>query len=211
VLSPGETGAFFAAVKTASMLTFPLQAVNLVVAPLLSRHFAAGEVHRVQRLANFSASVSGLTALAGCVVIALFGDLILGVFDPSYASAQLALLVLGGGYLISAVCGTSNNLMTMTGHERVHARILLVSNVTAILLTAVLSAVLGVLGAALGLAFGLGARNLWLSVWARRHMGVDPSLLGLVLPPRRHEAAPSVASSSSATSAPAGTSDEDPD
>lgn len=182
-LDPALTGAFFGAVRTAAMLALPLQGVNLVVAPRMAHEYAASGAAKVQRLANTSVAFSGGMAGLGFVLLVLGGQSVLRLMNDGYVAAYAALLIAGGGYLISALNGSSGMLLVMTGRERIYVRLLLVSSVIALSLMSTLPAVLGMSGAALGYAVGLAGWNVAASYWARRNIGVDPSIVGLVSQP----------------------------
>jgi O-antigen/teichoic acid export membrane protein len=177
---PAETGPYFAAMKTAAILSLPLQSLNLVVAPKIAKAYAKRDIAEVKRLALFSALISGGLGLVGLMFLAMIGVKILAQFDPNFTIAYEALLIIGAGFTVSALCGSSAYLMTMTGHERAHVKILLTSNLMAILLMSFLSFKFGIIGAAIGFSLGTMTWNIAITVWAKRNIGVDPSVFGLL-------------------------------
>jgi O-antigen/teichoic acid export membrane protein len=105
--------------------------------------------------------------------------------NPAFVSAYWALLIMMGGFVVSALCGSSAYLMTMTGHDRQFLYILAVSNGGGLVALTVLAGTFGGLGAAWGLLVATASWNIAVTVWARRHLRLDPSVIGVVFPPKR--------------------------
>lgn len=181
-VSPAETGAFFAVVRIAAVIAFPLQGLNLLTSPLLARAYAANDRDRLQSVASFTALWSTAAALAGIAVLAFFGELLLGLLNQEFASSATTQLVVMCGFLIAAMCGSSGQLMNMTGHDREFLRILLIANPIGFASLILLSYLYGGLGAAFGLLILKASWNIWVVFWARRNLGIDPSVAAYLLP-----------------------------
>lgn len=182
VLQLHETGALFAIIKTAALLALPLQALNLIVAPRISAVHANKDTAALARVTRYSALVAGAFSLVGLVAVLLFGRQILGMFNEQFVPALPALYIVAVSIAYSAMCGSSAYLMTMTGNELAYLRIVVFCNVIGIALIAMLAKTTGVVGAALGYALIVIGTNTASVVWARRQLGVDPSLFGVLRP-----------------------------
>lgn len=179
-----QTGIYFAILRTAGTLTFLLQAVNMVVAPRIAKAHAKSEPKAIQRLVSLSAVLALAVGVLGFVVFMIWGGAILSLFDPDYAAYQPELLVMAAGFLISAACGSSAQLLNMTGREGANLMILLTTNIAALILMYALAGPMGIMGAATGFALGLAARNIAAAGYARRTLAIDSSILGVVAPPK---------------------------
>jgi len=91
------------------------------------------------------------------------------------------------GYVVSALCGSSGYLMTMTGHDGQFLKILAVWNGLGLLALLILTAAFEGMGAAWGLFVSTAGWNLAVVIWARRHLGLDPSVLGVLAPKDKTE------------------------
>ncbi|MGY6627968.1 MAG: lipopolysaccharide biosynthesis protein [Oceanicaulis sp.] len=175
-----DAGIFFAAQKTSALLSLPLVAANMIGAPMIARAWAAGDRAGVQRICTLI--VIGVTAptLAGVALFAVAGGQIMALFDPSYGAYKTLLLIFAAGALVNALCGPTGFLMLMTGHERPFVVILIVSQTLGLSLAAAGALTYGLIGAAIGEAVGIAMWNILVWAWARRTLGVDPTVLGIV-------------------------------
>lgn len=183
-VSEAQTGAFFAAVRIATVIAFPLQGLNLLTGPMLARAYAARDSKKLQEVASFTALWSTLVGLASVVLIAIFGEFLLGLLNKEFVQSTATLLVVIVGFVVAAMCGSSGQLMNMTGHDREFLRILLVANPIGFACLVFLSYLYGGIGAAFGLLILKSGWNLAVVFWARKHLGLDPSIAAFVAPPR---------------------------
>lgn len=179
-LSPEETGPFFAAMKTATLMNLPLIAGNIVAAPLISRFYHAKQIANVQKISNYLVLAITAPLLAGFLVIVIFGGQILSWFGPGFANADSAMTIIALGYLVNGLCGPTAFLMTMTGHHTRYLIILCSSQVVALAILPVAALYFGILGAAWAVASAMVSWNLWVWLWARKNLGVDPTLFGVL-------------------------------
>lgn len=184
-LPPAETGAFFAAVRVATTVAFPAQALDILTAPKISHAYASNDHARLQQITSFTATASSIAALLGAGVLSLFGRHLLALMDPMFVSAFEMQLLVMGGFMISAFCGSGGYLMTMTGHERQFLKILATGNGLGLVAITVLVWAIGAVGAAIGLSLCIASWNVAAVVWARRNLRIDPSVAGALFPPAR--------------------------
>lgn len=177
-LTPGETGPFFAAMKTATLLKLPLAAGAIVGAPLIARYFSAGQINQVQEVSSYL--IIGITApvLIGFVAIVLYHDEILGFFSPEFVSASSALLLIAAGTLVNALSGPTAFIMNMTGHHRQYLLIMVVTQAIALAILPLAAAKLGMVGAAWAVVLGMVSWNVWVWQWSRRNLRIDPTIFG---------------------------------
>ncbi|WP_170760852.1 lipopolysaccharide biosynthesis protein [Ruegeria lacuscaerulensis] len=182
VMTPDQTAPFFAALKTAQLMTLLLLAANLAATPLISRAYAEGEHDTVRKICQFVSAAAGGFAALGLMAFWVFGGLALSLFGPDYAVAKPELLVLSFGFAISAAGGLNGILMQMTGQEKSFARLSLIWNAVGLAALIPVVWVFGTLGAAWAVALTTIAWNVHAWVLCRSRIGIDPSLLGFVLP-----------------------------
>jgi O-antigen/teichoic acid export membrane protein len=177
-LTPGETGPFFAAMKTATLLKLPLAAGAIVGAPLISRYYSAGQIDKVQKVSSYLIVAITAPVLFGFVAIVLFHDMILGFFSPEFVSASSVLLLIAAGTLVNALSGPTAFIMNMTGHHRQYLWMMVVTQAIALAILPLAAWKFGMTGAAWAVIFGMVSWNVWVWQWSRRNLGIDPTIFG---------------------------------
>ena len=173
-----SAGIYFNAFRTAGLLTLFMFAITLVVAPMVSRHYHAGELRSAQAITALCAWAGFVFSVAVFVGYAVFGGEVLSLFGPHSASGYWVLILLGIGLLFDAATGPSRIVMMMTGHERDYVRIFGGIMLAGLVVEIAVIPFWGLVGAA---AVNAGARavaTLCIAGWNRRHIGIDTSLLG---------------------------------
>jgi len=186
----GETkaaGIYSLAFNIAFVVALPRIAVNTLFAPTISGLFARKDQVMLQVLITTAASWT--LAAASCIVLALFvlAEPLLAWFGPGYEAGVPALRILLIGQVIVASAGSQLYVMTMTGHER-NAAVLLVScamvNAAA---SAVLIGLFGLTGAAVATAATLIVWNLAMALSLWRRLNLLPGILAIFRMPLEKE------------------------
>jgi O-antigen/teichoic acid export membrane protein len=116
-------------------------------------------------------------ALAIAVIFAAFGPFVLGLFGPGFERGYAALLILTLGQLVSAFVGPVVNLLNMTGHQAVTARVLTASATLAVVAGLLLTQAWGAIGTAVAFSAATLLWNARLAVFLVRKLEVLPSFL----------------------------------
>lgn len=184
VLSLEDAAVFFAAMKTAQTLKlFPTSLVT-IGAPMLSKAFHENNMRRVQKICRLLSIIATSAILVVFGLLALLGPWLLGLFGPDFTRGYVVLLIMAGGYLISGIAGPTRAVMLMSDNQGALNRIVLVTNITAIALLPLAAWAFGMVGVALVFALAVGGWNLWVWGWIRARIGIETSILGLLLTPR---------------------------
>jgi O-antigen/teichoic acid export membrane protein len=178
----GETGAYFAAQKTAALLSLVLIAGGLVTAPIMAALYEKKHTQELQKLCRQMVIAIAAVTLLGFLFLVLSGNILLSIFNPSFTSAYYILLILAFGAMIDAVSGPTAYLMQMTSLETVYARMLAVIYVLVFVLQFIFIPKYGVIAAALANASGVIVWNCVSIYFLRKKIGVDPSLFGIFFP-----------------------------
>lgn len=179
-LGTEAAGAYFAAERTAHLLSFFLLAVNLAAAPQISKHYHFDRKDMVKVIAMLCGITAGLAASAGLLFFVFFGEDILAFFDPTYASYLPVLFILALGQLVHASTGVAGLLLTISGHEREN----LIINAfigTASIASQVLGGLYyGPVGVAVTAAGGTVCLRMAIALYAWRKLQIDPTGLSLI-------------------------------
>lgn len=116
---PRDVGIYRVAAQGANMVVFFLTAMNLVLAPQISKLYTQGQHGALQRMLTWSTRIIFFGALGVALVFWLIGRQILGwVFGPEFVAGYAALAILCVGQLVNAGCGPVGAILNMTGFER---------------------------------------------------------------------------------------------
>ncbi|MBP6771188.1 MAG: oligosaccharide flippase family protein [Reyranella sp.] len=178
LLTTEAAGIYFNAFRTAGLLTLFMFAITLVVAPMVSRHYHAGELRAAQAITALCAWAGFLFSLAVFVGYLIFGDAILSLFGAHSSDGYWVLILLSTGLLFDAATGPSRIVMMMTGHERDYVRIWGAIMLVGLLVELAAIPLFGVIGAAAVNALSRATAQLAIAGWNRRHIGIDTTLLG---------------------------------
>lgn len=115
---PGSAGLFFVALKIATLLSFSLMAINVVIAPLMAQAHQLKDLKGLKKLLIVSNLVGFFTGLPIIVALFLFGDIVLSFFGAVYVDAFDTMKILLLGQFINASSGSVLHLLMMTGYEK---------------------------------------------------------------------------------------------
>ncbi len=175
-----ESGPYFAALRTASLLSLLLLAGNLAAAPLMSSQYHSGNIGALTKTVRLISAGVGLPTLLGFGFLALIGRWLLALFDPSFVSAYDILLIIGAGYTFDAAAGPTAYLLQMTGHERAFLKTIALSYTLVIIAQLICIPKFGLLGAAIPNALGMMFTASVCVYLNRKYIGIDTSVLGLM-------------------------------
>jgi O-antigen/teichoic acid export membrane protein len=190
ILGPEIAGAVFVAERTTRLVVVALSGINQALAPEISAEFHRGDRGHVQAISGLSALAATAVAAVALLCFWIMGGFVLAIFEPAYATPTMVavLLVFGAGATVGSACGPVEILLQLTGGQHALFRILVLVNPVGLALTAIATWLWGPIGAGIGIAATTAAWNILAVVHARRHLGIDPSLLGLVYRPAERRA-----------------------
>lgn len=175
-----SAGVYQATARGAELVALSLVVVNVTIQPVISRLYAAGEMHRLQRVLTAAARGTLAIALPAALVLALFGRPILGlVFGQEFERGALCLAILCGAQVVNAGAGSVGAILTMTGYERDSALGIGLGAFTNVGLNAILVPLWDIEGAALATGMSLLVWNVVLAVRVRQRLSLDSTALGI--------------------------------
>ena len=178
ILGPSMAGLYDVARRAAMLISLPLIAVSMPLAPAIARMYTAGRMDALQSLAWKAALLASLGALPIAIVCFAFGARILGVYGSAYQEAAGVLRVLAIGEVASTLAGYVVLLLNMTGHERNAAMGVTIAALANVFLNAVLIPLFGLQGAAVATSASLVAWNVILAISVRQELGINASVFG---------------------------------
>lgn len=168
MLDEAAAGQYRVASQVAMLVTFPMAAINLVVAPALARSYATGNRDELRQHASRAARWSLLAALPVALALLFAGQFVLGIFGSQFTGAWQPLLILSLGYVVNSFTGAAGYVLIMTRHERLAAWTFTAAALTNLLANYLLIPALGLSGAAWATAGSVSLVSLGLGFFARR-------------------------------------------
>jgi O-antigen/teichoic acid export membrane protein len=145
------------------------QQVGLQIAPMYDENAQQD----LKNLLNSAVLVTSLVLAFLLVVFIFLGKSVLGVFGSYYQSGYHFMLLMLTAQLISALFGPVNQLLNMTGQERISAQISLVLVAMQCLCFVTLVPLMGLHGAAIAYSIFAVGRSMVVYYFVRRTTGVD--------------------------------------
>ncbi len=148
-------------------------------APAIAGLYAQKDMAAFQALATRTSVWTLLSAACIALPLALLAQPLMGWFGGDFSAGVPALRLLLLGQVIAAGAGSQLLLLTMTGHERSAAMLMLLNAVVNVVLCAVLIHFFGLTGAAIGATVTLVLWNAAMALLIRRLLHVLPSALAV--------------------------------
>ncbi len=167
-----EVAVYGAAARLSRLILLTAPAVSLALGPLVAAAFVRGDLPTVQRAVTAAVQWTFWPSALAVAGLCVFGQPLLGLYGAGFPGAYPALCILSLGFLINAAAGPSLVLMNMTGHQDVVARVSGWTAAGGVAASLLLTAALGLVGAALASALAMTVWNVWLSLSARRLLGI---------------------------------------
>ena len=177
MVGSNEAGAYFAAQKTASLLSLTMIAGGLIGAPLMAGAYHGGKIDELRRLLRFLSLAIGASTILGVLILSIIGPHLLALFDEEYRTAYTVLMILSVGFAIDAMAGPSAYLMQMTGLEKPCLVIMAIAYAIVLTLQFIFVPTYGMIAAALSNTAGSMFWSISAVMLLRHYRGVDPSVL----------------------------------
>ncbi|MEH3032544.1 MAG: polysaccharide biosynthesis C-terminal domain-containing protein [Aeromicrobium erythreum] len=169
---PAAAGVYAVVTRCVRASEVVQQAARVVVGPAVSGAFARGDRAGVARLQELVTTAMIWTAWPFFVLLAVFGDVVLGWFGPGFVHAAPALAVLAGALAVQTAAGAVQSVLLMAGRSRWQLYDKSGSLVLMVALDLALVPVLGVLGAAIAWAVTIVADTAVVVLQVRRGLEV---------------------------------------
>ena len=171
-VSPAEVGLYSMASRIATLGRMANSGLESIVSPRIARAWTQSDVPGIQRIVSQSIAISSVPTIGFAAFLVVFREEVLGLIGDEYRAAGTYLLLLLIGNVVNALTGPSGYVVSLTGNEQLHARIMTVSAIVLVLGCFVAGPVAGTIGVAVVRTFVNVAWNLALVVAARRELGV---------------------------------------
>jgi len=177
-LSTDESvGYYQAAIKISSITGFGLGAVNFILAPEISRLYHSKKLKELQDKITQSSKLLFVFAFSASVVLMALGNFILSTFGEDFKTAYISTVILIVGQFVNVLTGAVGFLMSLTGHQNIALKVILISVIINVILNYLLIPIYDIKGAAISTAITTILRNVWLAILVRKILKLKPTII----------------------------------
>ena len=175
-LRPQDVAIYSAAAATSGLVALPIFAAVALGAPKFAALHAQQRRLELQALFTNIVRLTFWPSLAIALIFVAFGSTVLRLFGPGFEQGYPVLLILTLGQLVIAFVGPVENLLNMTGHHVVTARVQTTSAILAVVFGLVFTRIWGSVGTAVAFSAAMALGNAWLTIFVVRKLEIYPSL-----------------------------------
>lgn len=144
-----EVGLYNLAYKIASLNMLVIISMNVVIVPKIAELYNSKkmqELHTMlKKTTHLIIGISGILYL----FLILFSGFILSIFGSSFEEGKTAMIIISTGFLINAMTGTVDQVLNMTGNQKILKNITIFGFLINVILNFVLIPYMGINGAAI--------------------------------------------------------------
>ena len=177
---PDEIAVYFAATRIVHVVNLVPYAATVGTAHLFSASHSLGNHDDLQRLCRQVTWVTAVLCLGALAMIIAFGGWLLHMFGERFEAGYIPLVILAVGVMLRVATGPAEDVLNMTGYSGVTVSSYLVTIPLNIVLAVALIIPFGANGAATATGIALIVRGIWLTIAARKRLGVDTTLLTML-------------------------------
>ncbi|MEO5673912.1 MAG: oligosaccharide flippase family protein [Chitinophagales bacterium] len=172
-----STGIYAIASRLSDLEGYMLFAINVVLAPVISRLFAEKSMAELQRVITSSLRIGFMLSLPVIICFLFFPLFFLNFFGDEFGDGEFALILLTISQVVNFATGSVGYLLTMTGHHRSAIQLLILCALLTTLLSILLIPDFGVNGAAIASATNNIVLNVLMAIVVYRRLGINATLL----------------------------------
>lgn len=173
-LSSTDVGFYGAALKTAFLVNFVLQATNAIFAPLLADLHGAGDLATLRHLYRTVSRWCFTLAFPVFLFFVLFGEQLLALWGRGFAGAWTVLVLLGAAQLVNVSTGSAGSVLIMGSKQKIELVNTVFGFAFGFALDVLLIPRLGLIGAALAAFASITTMNLLRVAQVQRLWGASP-------------------------------------
>jgi O-antigen/teichoic acid export membrane protein len=175
--SPVLAGIYFAADRLAQLAIIPRMVISSVNQQNIAAAHATGDPARLRQVISHGAHGSLWPSLIAALFLIVFAQPLLALFGEEFVDGWPVLVLLALNHAICASFGPAQDLLIMTGNQRLVPRVMGTAALVHVSALVALASSVGPLGAAVAAAIsGIGS-HFWLRRLARETLGLETSVL----------------------------------
>jgi O-antigen/teichoic acid export membrane protein len=176
--SAHEVGLYTAANRLAYLMIYITYATEIIMAPVISRLYANGEIARLQQIITKAVNISFIIVLPFSLLLFFVGRDILRIFGHEFMTAEAALNILVFGHLIEVILGSGALLLGMAKSEHIVAITFSIMAATNVVLNYLLIPTYGLNGAAVSSMVSLILAKLFFTIYVAKKQKIYMMVMG---------------------------------
>ncbi|RLB05044.1 MAG: hypothetical protein DRG83_03450 [Deltaproteobacteria bacterium] len=178
ILEVESAGVLNIAIGVAAFVDFLALAIYMPLTPTVSHLITVNDKERLQTLITKSARLAATGSLLTMVSLIALARPIVFLFGAAFATAKVPLIILSSGYCFSNMLGFPMTVLSMSGHEAVGAKAVLIMAFVNFVLAMGLVPLWGLEGGSVAIVASWVTMKLLLAYWARKKTGIDSTIIG---------------------------------
>jgi O-antigen/teichoic acid export membrane protein len=147
-VSETELGHYNLAYKLASLSMLVIVSMNVVLAPRVAKLYNNGDLAELHKTVRKATHIIIALTVPLVLFIIILADYLLAFFGHGFAGGRQALIIISIGFLLNAVTGNVDQVLNMTGNQKILQNITIAGFTVNVLLNVVLIPRYGINGAA---------------------------------------------------------------
>ncbi len=161
------------------LVGFTLNAVNVFLAPTISKLFFKNKKNELQKKLKLISKINLFSGILSTGFILLFGKNILSIYGISVLESYSVVLILTIGSLFHVLCGSVTYLMIMTKIEKIAAVLTGLSAIMNMVFNFLLIPKYGIIGCAISTTVSVIFYNIISTFFIMRKLELDPTIFSL--------------------------------
>jgi len=178
-LAADQIAIFNATFRSAFLIGFGVLAMDAITAPRVAELYGGEKIQELQQLVSQATRIKCLGAVIGVILLAVFGEWVLGLFGSEFVVGYEALLILAMSQVIVAAFGAGTQLLTVSGNQDRCLVVFGCSAVALFVLHALLVPRFGLNGVAAAVLVVVTIQSFWVNRIVVARLGVYPSILSV--------------------------------
>lgn len=178
---PEQAGLFQPIALLAPLMVIGLDTITMPIAPRIAHLWELGDVARLRKTLRMAMLVAISITVCVTVGILVLAPVILRAFGKEFVALQPVLLWIAFAQFINAASGHVDSLLAMTSHQGDVVKCQIAQLLVNLVLGVILIPGSGAQGASIALAGGIVTYNVCALIYARKRLGFDPALPGVIL------------------------------
>lgn len=180
IMPAKEAGVFGVCLKVAALLVFAIQIVHQILLRDASDAHMAKDKDIMREVLRNANKFAVLASLGSLVLVALFGNMILGLFGSEFRTGYYALIGLVLAQTIRAIAGPAMQILMITENQRAGTRVFAASIIMLLLANLVLVPIFDYEGAAAAVIVTTLFWTIWLNQLVKRKTGYPVSVFATI-------------------------------
>lgn len=174
--SASDVGIYKVATQGALLVSFGIQAANIVVSTRFAELHAKNNKIKMQEVAKNSSRINFLFAFPVGLFMIFYGESMINLlFGIEFSRASVPLAILSFGQIVNSYFGSVGVILNMTGNESIVSKTTWFTAIFNLVMNICFINIYGVIGVAIATTMSLVMWNLILFQAVKRRIGIDTS------------------------------------